>query len=135
MYEAFAQPGRILPQLARMPDGRVYLWIARTVSRGHGGWGAPTKTFSIGLGCDISHAPRLVYSKGLDLRDPEVPTPIGMGCKVCERAACPQRAFPFLGRPLDVDENQSRFAPYAVAELRPAGAIGTRQGAGRSKAI
>lgn len=115
VYEAFAQPGRILPQLARMPDGRAYLWIARTVSRGHRGYGSPSKTFSIGLGCDISHAPRLVYAKGLDLGDPEVPTPIGMGCKVCERAACPQRAFPFIGRPLDVDENQSRFTPYAVA--------------------
>jgi predicted transcriptional regulator/DNA-binding XRE family transcriptional regulator len=116
VYEAFAQPGRILPQLARMPDGRAYLWIARTVSRGHRGYGSPSKTFAIGLGCDISHASRLVYSKGLDLADPEVPTPIGMGCKVCERAACPQRAFPFVGRPLDVDENQSRFTPYAVAQ-------------------
>jgi predicted transcriptional regulator/transcriptional regulator with XRE-family HTH domain len=115
VYEAFAQPGRVLTQLARMPDGRAYLWIARTVSHGYRGYGSPNKTFSIGLGCDISHATRLVYSKGLDLRDPDVPTPIGAGCKVCEREACPQRAFPFVGRPLDVDENQSRFMPYAAA--------------------
>jgi len=118
VYEAFAQPGRVLTQLARMPDGRAYLWIARTVSHGYRGYGSPSKTFSIGLGCDISHATRLVYSKGMDLRDPEVPTPIGAGCKVCEREACPQRAFPFVGRPLDVDENQSRFMPYAVAPGR-----------------
>lgn len=131
VYEAFAQPGRILTQLARMPDGRAYLWIARTVSRGRGGYGSPTKTFSIGLGCDISHAPRLVYAKGLDLRDPEVPTPIGMGCKVCERAACPQRAFPFLGRPLEVDENQSRFTPYAAAQARPTGSALKGRFAGR----
>jgi len=115
VYEAFAQPGRVLPQLARMPDGRAYLWIARTVSHGQRGFGSPSKTFSIGLGCDIRHAPRLVYAKGLDLKDPDVPTPIGMGCKVCERVACPQRAFPFIGRPLDVNENESRFTPYAVA--------------------
>jgi predicted transcriptional regulator len=112
VYEAFAQPERILPQLARMPDGRRYLWIARSVSRGQRGWGSPRKTFSIGLGCDIRHAPRLVYAKGLDLQDPEAATPIGMGCKVCERERCPQRAFPFIGEALDVDENQSRFAPY-----------------------
>ncbi len=116
VYEAFTQPGRILPQLARMPDGRTYLWIARTVSHGQRGFGLQSKTFSIGLGCDIRYAPRLVYAKGLDLKDPEVPTPIGMGCKVCERVACPQRAFPFIGRPLDVDENESRFTPYAVAD-------------------
>lgn len=115
VYEAFAQPERILSQLARMPDGRTYLWIARTVSGSRRGYGLPRKVFSIGLGCDIRHAPRLVYAKGLDLTDPDAPTPIGMGCKVCERASCPQRAFPFVGRSLDVDEHQSRFAPYDFA--------------------
>ncbi len=115
VYEAFGQPDRTLRQVARMPDGRTYLWIARTVSRRRGGFGSPGQTFSIGLGCDIRHAPRLAYAKGLDLSDPEAATPIGMGCKVCERESCPQRAFPFIGRPLDVSENQSRFTPYASA--------------------
>ena len=115
VYEAFALPGRILTQLAQMPDGRTYLWIARTVSRAHGEYGAPGKTFSIGLGCDLHHAPRLVYSKGLDLGDAQAATPIGAGCKVCDRPACPQRAFPSIGRDLAIDENASRFAPYPVA--------------------
>ena len=115
VYEAFAQPGRVLTQLARMPDGRAYLWVARTVSHAQGGFGAPGKTFAVALGCDMVHASRLVYSRGLDTTDPTVPTPIGMGCKVCEREACPQRAFPFIGRPLDVNENESRFTPYTVA--------------------
>ena len=112
VYEAFTQPGRIVPQLASMPDGRVYLWIARTISHEGAGWGAPGKTFSIGLGCDLQHAARLVYSRGLDLRNVDAATPIGMGCKVCERDACPQRAFPFVGKPLKVNENESGFVPY-----------------------
>lgn len=112
VYEAFTQPGRTVPQLASMPDGRVYLWVARTVSRAGHGWGAPGKTFSIGLGCDLQHAGRLVYSKGLDLRKVDAATPIGMGCKVCERSACPQRAFPFVGKSLSVNENESGFVPY-----------------------
>lgn len=116
VYEAFTQPGRIVPQLASMPDGRVYLWIARTITHAGQGWGAPGKTFSIGLGCDIQHAARLVYSKGLDLRNLDAATPIGMGCKVCERSACPQRAFPFVGKPLRVNENESGFVPYGAAE-------------------
>ncbi|MFT3721242.1 short-chain fatty acyl-CoA regulator family protein [Pseudorhodoferax sp.] len=116
VYEAFGQPERILPQLARMPDGRTYLWIARTVSHGPRRYGALRRTFSIGLGCDIRHAPRLVYAKGLDLGDPDAATPIGMGCKVCERPECPQRAFPFVGRPLAVDMHRSRFTPYGFAE-------------------
>jgi len=115
VYEAFAQPGRILTQLARMPDGRTYLWVARTVARGNGGYGAPSKTFAVGLGCDVRHAPRLIYAKGLDLNDPDAATPIGVGCKVCERPSCPQRAFPPIGRTLAIDEHSSRFAPYPVA--------------------
>ena len=114
VYEAFGQPERVLRQIATMPDGRSYLWIARTVSGGQRGYGAPGKTFSVGLGCDIRHACHLVYAQGLDLHAPAAATPIGMGCKVCERHACPQRAFPYIGRALDVDENHSRFTPYGA---------------------
>lgn len=113
VYEAFAQPGKILTQLAAMPDGRNYLWIARSVRRGHGGYGAPGKTFSIGLGCDLRHAERLVYSKGLDLKAIDNFTPIGSACKVCPRAHCPQRAFPPSGNALVIDENRRHFSPYA----------------------
>ncbi|UXC18900.1 short-chain fatty acyl-CoA regulator family protein [Comamonas squillarum] len=112
VYEAFGQAGQVLAQVAAMPDGRRYLWIARSVSGGQRGYGAPRKTFSIGLGCDLRHAARLVYAKGIDLQDPELATPIGMGCKVCERDHCPQRAFPYLGKSLAVDENASRLTPY-----------------------
>lgn len=114
VYEAFAQPGRVLTQIAQMPDGRTYLWIARTVGSGHAGYGVPGKTFAVGLGCDIRHAARLIYSRGLDLGDPAAATPIGAGCKVCERAACPQRAFPPIGRPVAIDENRSTLVPYPV---------------------
>lgn len=112
VYEAFEQRGRILVQLAGMPDGRRYLWIARSVTHGHPGWGQPRQQFSIGLGCDVRHAHRLVYARGLDLKDPAAATPIGMGCRVCERSGCTQRAFPFAARLLRVDENTSAFAPY-----------------------
>jgi predicted transcriptional regulator/transcriptional regulator with XRE-family HTH domain len=114
VYEAFASPGRVLTQLARMPDERTYLWIARTVSHGQGGFGAPTKTFAVALGCDVRYAERIVYGQGLNL-DPAVATPIGMGCKVCERPDCPQRAFPPIGRMLSVDETRSYFEPYATS--------------------
>ncbi|MBX9864029.1 MAG: short-chain fatty acyl-CoA regulator family protein [Hyphomicrobium sp.] len=115
VYEAFSTPGRILTQLASMPDGRTYLWIARTVSRGQGGFGAPSKTFAIGLGCDLSHAHRTVYAKGLDLKDQSAAVPIGAGCKICERPSCPQRAFPAIGRRFAIDENERRFTPYPAA--------------------
>ncbi|MGK5728026.1 short-chain fatty acyl-CoA regulator family protein [Streptomyces sp. URMC 124] len=116
VYEAFAAPGRIHVQIAAMPDGQRYLWTARTVTRQRGGWGEPGKTFAIGLGCEIRHAARLVYSDGLDLGNASAATPIGMGCRICERLDCPQRAVPPLGRTLAIDENSSTFVPYPVAE-------------------
>ncbi len=115
VYEAFAQPGRVLRQIAQMPDGRTYLWVARTVSSRGGGFGKPGKTFAIGLGCDIRHAGQLIYSQGLDITDPSAATPIGAGCKVCERPTCPQRAFPPIGRALAIDENRAAPVPYPVA--------------------
>ncbi|GAA3525078.1 short-chain fatty acyl-CoA regulator family protein [Amycolatopsis ultiminotia] len=112
VYEAFGAPGRILTQIAELPDGKKYFWLARTVTQAAGGHGDPGKTFAIGLGCELRHAGRLVYSDGLELGKGAAVTPIGMGCKVCERPACPQRAFPAIGRPLRVDEHASGVVPY-----------------------
>jgi predicted transcriptional regulator/transcriptional regulator with XRE-family HTH domain len=114
VYEAFAQPGKILTQLARMPDGRIYLWIARSITHRRGGYGTPARTFALGLGCDLRHAERLIYAKGLNLNDPDAATPIGAGCKVCDRIDCDQRAFPALGRDLDIDPNRRQWQPYAI---------------------
>ncbi|MDM1441655.1 DUF2083 domain-containing protein, partial [Pseudomonas aeruginosa] len=114
VYETFANPGKILVQIAQMPDGRNYLWVARTVELRAARYGQPGKTFAIGLGCELRHAHRLVYSEGHDLSgDPNTAaTPIGAGCRVCERDNCPQRAFPALGRALDLDEHRSTVSPY-----------------------
>ncbi|MGE2729386.1 acetate metabolism transcriptional regulator RamB [Mycolicibacterium vaccae] len=116
VYETFAYPGKILVQIAEMPDGRSYMWVARTVERRASRYGQPGKTFAIGLGCELRHAHRLVYSEGLDLRSDSTvrATPIGAGCRVCERDNCPQRAFPALGRALDIDEHRSTVSPYLV---------------------
>ncbi|MCT7353072.1 short-chain fatty acyl-CoA regulator family protein [Streptomyces sp. 15-116A] len=121
VYESFAAPGRIHVQVAEMPDGQRYLWTARAVTRHRGGWGEPGKTYAIGLGCEIRHARRLVYSDGLDLDNASAATPIGMGCRVCERLACPQRAAPPLGHALHIDPDSSTFVPYPVTgpDARP----------------
>jgi XRE family transcriptional regulator, fatty acid utilization regulator len=115
VYEAFAQPESILTQLAQMPDGRTYLWVARSISRRRGGFGAPARTFAVALGCDVQYAHKLVYATGMDLSNPAAATPIGAGCKVCDRENCTQRAFPAIGRDLKVDENVRYVAPYVSA--------------------
>jgi len=114
VHSAFDNPGEILTQLAEMPDGQVSFWVTRTVSSGHGQYGAQKKTFAIALGCDVQHAHRLVYSKGIDITAPEASTSIGAGCKVCPREDCPQRAFPIAGRRLEVNTDLTGFSPYSL---------------------
>ncbi|GAA0994499.1 short-chain fatty acyl-CoA regulator family protein [Nocardiopsis tropica] len=115
VHDAFATPGRIRTQVAQMPDGRSYLWVARTTSDAGAGYLGQGRDFAVGLGCDLAHAHRLVYSRGLALDDPESFTPIGAGCKVCDRPRCAQRAFPQLGRPIAVDPNRAEPIPYTFA--------------------
>jgi len=58
---------------------------------------------------------KLIYSVGIDLTGSEAIVPIGAGCKICDRPACPQRAFPFLGHPVYVDPHSSTDLPYPPA--------------------
>lgn len=117
VHDAFATPGRIRTQIAQMPDGRKYLWLARTTDESTPGFLSATRDFAIGLGCDIAYAEKLVYSHGLPLYDDATAVPIGAGCKVCERSRCAQRAFPQLGRPIHVDGNRAANTPYTPADL------------------
>ncbi|HIW96425.1 MAG TPA: acetate metabolism transcriptional regulator RamB [Candidatus Corynebacterium gallistercoris] len=112
VYETFSYPGKIMRQIAQMPDGRTYLWIARTVNHHRAAWGQPGKMFAIGLGCELRHAGRTVYSDGLDLKDTQAAVPIGSGCRLCPRDNCPQRAFPPIHRALAIDPHRSSVSPY-----------------------
>jgi XRE family transcriptional regulator, fatty acid utilization regulator len=113
VHDAFARSGRIITQVAQMPDGRLYFWIAKTTGPEGLGYLGQHKNFAIGLGCDLVHADKLVYSTGVALDDPATAVPIGAGCKICNRSACPQRAFPYLGGRVFVDENAGSSLPYS----------------------
>lgn len=111
VHEAFAQPGRILTQVAEMPDGSRFFGIARTIERhGSGGFRARRKHFAIGLGCDLAHARELVYADGLDLSS--AAALIGPGCRVCPREHCVQRAFPPAGKLLVADSDREALVSY-----------------------
>lgn len=112
IYETFSTPGSISRQFAQMPDGRNYLWIARTVQHHQGRFNEAGKLFSIGLGCEARHADRTIYAKGFDLSDMSQATPIGAGCRVCSRKNCAQRAFPQVHEPVTIDAHSSTVAPY-----------------------
>lgn len=116
VHEAFAQPERILTQVAEMPDGTRFFGIARTTGRGGGGFRSRRKLFAIGLGCELPRARELVYADGIDLEHPRDVAPIGPGCRVCPRTDCVQRAFPPAGKTLLADDNAESLVAYRFAQ-------------------
>ncbi|MEE9322880.1 MAG: short-chain fatty acyl-CoA regulator family protein [Granulosicoccus sp.] len=114
IHDAFTTPGKMLKQLAQMPDGKTYFCIAQTVTKQAGGYLEPERKFSIGFGCEIRHAAQLVYATGMDLDNVDAVVPIGPSCRLCERLDCAQRASPPVGHKLSINENQRSFQPYII---------------------
>jgi predicted transcriptional regulator len=94
IYEAFSAPERTFGQIAGMPDGARFLFIARRITRPSAGYGNPPSVHAIMLGCDIDHAGRTVYGERIDRES----TPVGFNCRSCSRAHCDQRAFEAIRR-------------------------------------
>jgi XRE family transcriptional regulator, fatty acid utilization regulator len=116
LHSAFADPGKILTQVIELTDNSRWFSIARTVRRSVAPYGAIEAHYSLGLGCEMRYANRLVYAKRLDPNNVEA-VPIGVNCRLCERPSCPQRAAPPALRALHVDESMQRIAPFGFRDL------------------
>ena len=113
VHAAFLQPGHVRVQLSQFPDGHRVLAVARAVRRHSNGYSAPDAPYAVGIGCDSAHARRVVYADGLDLENDATAVPIGVTCRLCERADCTARAFPSIGLALRTDENVRGLSFYA----------------------
>jgi predicted transcriptional regulator/transcriptional regulator with XRE-family HTH domain len=114
VHRAFETPGQFLRQLAETPDGVRYISIARDISKSAGRFGAPMRRFALALGCEVRHAPQLVYADGLDLNRVSAFEPIGISCRICTRQNCHQRSVPPLERSLVVNPDRRDVLPYSV---------------------
>ena len=114
IHSTFRTPGRIVTQIVETLDGERYFTLSRTVKRVATPHAGEESELSIGLGCELKYAGKLVYSRGLDLANP-VATPVGPACRICERPACTQRAAEPLGRALTVDDFTKSVSPYPFA--------------------
>jgi len=112
VYTAFLSPGKIHPQISKMPDGKVYFCISRAFEKGIEKHGMPKSFVSIGLGCDIVYSKELVYSEGMDIQNKKLETPIGVSCRICPRVECQQRAFPPIDKHLQLDITRRGTSPY-----------------------
>lgn len=116
LHSAFRTPGRIVTQIIETPaqDHRPagrWFTLARTVDRQGQDAFSDGAALAIGLGCELKHAHRLIYARGVDLAAPEV-TPIGPACRLCHRHPCAERAAPPVDRPLTVDDWSKSVSPY-----------------------
>ena len=96
-----------------MPDGQRYFCIARTITKGDYRYNAPRRYLSIGLGCAIHHAREMIYSDGMDLTSDLQTVPIGVGCRICPRLECGQRAHPPADHRFRLDDNIRPESLYA----------------------
>ncbi|MBO4224044.1 short-chain fatty acyl-CoA regulator family protein [Bradyrhizobium neotropicale] len=115
-HQAFEAPNQIIRQLAETPDGVRFLCIATELSKGRGGFGTPRPRYAIALGCEISYAKDFVYADGLDLANKNAYDPIGISCRICERANCSQRAVPPLKSKLTIDRDRRDVLPYEISD-------------------
>lgn len=115
VHSVFRTPGEIVTQFLELPDGQRFFSIARTVSAGGGSVDRPKVTRAIAVACAAEHAPKLAYAAGVDPLAVEA-TPIGVTCRLCNRAACPARAAPPVGREIVVDDNRRGTAPFGFED-------------------
>lgn len=105
LYGAFRTPESVVRQLVQFADGSRYLFIAKAQARRSAGFTDYNVPTTIMLACNVLHADRTVYARGLDLGRPETDVPVGPGCRLCPRRDCPARQEEALaadGRPVAV---------------------------------
>ncbi|MDE2620966.1 MAG: DUF2083 domain-containing protein, partial [Sphingomonadales bacterium] len=115
VHDTFRTPGQLVTQWLELPDGRRFFSLARTVGGEPRHFGAPSVVRSVALVCTADHAGRLAYARGID--PAAIPaTPIGVTCRLCQRADCEARAVPPLGRELLADDQRRSAAPFMFAD-------------------
>jgi len=110
LHHAFDRPGALTVQLVELEDGSRWLTMARTVTPQGRRYGAVPAEFVVGIGVAAELASGLAVSRGLDLKGEA--TPIGLGCRACQRSACPQRSAPPLGRALLINDRERGVSPF-----------------------
>jgi XRE family transcriptional regulator, fatty acid utilization regulator len=113
LSEAFRAPEKLLTQRFALPDNSEYLSIARAVSR-PGNAQEPPVMHVIAVGCEWGRADETIYADALAQTPP---TPVGLTCRLCERAACAHRAFPSMQREMNINPWRQAAGPYASDEL------------------
>ena len=112
VHKAFRTPEKLLVQAAELPNAQKFLTIARTVPRLWSPADEPAPEFAVALGCEMHHARDIIYADALESGKSARLDPIGIGCAVCERMDCAQRAHPPVGHEVRFDSHLRRIGLY-----------------------
>lgn len=114
LHKAFRTPDQMRFQAAELPNGHRFFTIARTVPKLWAPAGEAAPEFAVALGCEMHHARDLVYADDFEAIKKRRHDPIGIGCSVCERMDCAQRAHPPVGHEVRFDGHTRRVGLYAL---------------------
>lgn len=109
-HTALSTPGKLIVQVAQLPDGATFLCFARALEGPRTHWAEPAPVHVLAMGCDIAHASQLAYADHLNLERATIG--IGLSCRLCDRPDCRSRAFPPLEHRLAVDPQTTSASPY-----------------------
>ncbi|SNS25090.1 transcriptional regulator, XRE family [Sphingomonas laterariae] len=110
VHHAFDRPGEIVRQLVVLEDGSRWFTLSRTVQSQVRSPNGIRAEFAIGLGLAAQNAAVLHHARGMDLEGEGMP--VGLGCRRCMRADCPQRAEPPMGRVLLLNDRERGLTPF-----------------------
>lgn len=110
LHHAFDRQGTLAVQLVELEDASRWLTLARTVTPQGRRYGAVPAEFAVGIGVAAGLAGGLAVARGIDLKGEA--TPIGLGCRACQRSVCPQRSAPPIGRALTINERERGISAF-----------------------
>lgn len=111
VHASYLTPGIICTQISEMLDGSQFFSIARTVTKPSLGFKHPKRHYAISIGCEISHAHRLIYADGMNLAAPKTVMPVGISCRLCDRSDCSHRAAPPPAQSAKLNTSQRNISP------------------------
>ncbi|MEC7211892.1 MAG: DUF2083 domain-containing protein, partial [Pseudomonadota bacterium] len=112
LHTTFRNPGVILPQFVELPDGERFFTLSRTADRPVYSMKTQDRGLAISLGCEIQHAPKLIYTSASPPPSDDSFSKIGINCHLCSRLNCAQRAHDPLVIELSTDTSRRGETRY-----------------------
>lgn len=112
MWHAPERSGEIMPQYIAFADGAQYFTLSCAVRAPNAEDSKNRAQRILMLACPAEEAEQLIYAAKAGADSIEA-VPVGLNCRLCERQACAQRAFPPLQKRLHADETKHAAVPFS----------------------